>query len=457
MIGIKARTVPTMTTPAVDRWSTNATPLGSETDKMPPLVPIGRGGAGGGGGQRRTIFRSSGNGGGGGGGGCEGDEADDVPSSVPVSPFNERPPRRNKTSILGSFTNRNISLVKRKVKDKDPPPTEERQSGPDRIPEESPDDGGVRRSSSASNLADLRGAKGPSPSSPSPDAPRRKSLKSCLSVGSNLSSLGAGGEDPAGRRSGCVTANAKMKKSVSFNRIEIREHPRTLGDNPAATSGPALSLDWYREEGDGPCRTFQLGFEEYEAFKGDRACGGRDKRQFWIPRAERELILRQEAGVTSSEMYRAQREAARIRHSRQACKRGGMDKFFSCSEDGDGENGSDGTGKKQQQRGPRQRHHRRCSAEKRREEDNDDNGHDDLQEVELLHLLDQTEVARQQEEGMQHGGEQAEQPQPQQRDPREATAAGVPSTGEAEGRMSFMPPPPNSSTSEDIEDGVLEF
>jgi hypothetical protein len=43
-----------------------------------------------------------------------------------------------------------------------------------------------------------------------------KPLKSCLSVG-NLSEL---------------DNENKMKKNVSFHKIEIHEHPRTLGDNP---------------------------------------------------------------------------------------------------------------------------------------------------------------------------------------------------------------------------------
>jgi hypothetical protein len=73
-----------------------------------------------------------------------------------------------------------------------------------------------------------------------PLLPPFKPLRRCLSVGS-VSSLAAGVKD---------IKPAKTIRNVSFNQIEICEQPRTLGDRPAASSGQALTLDWY-VEGDG--------------------------------------------------------------------------------------------------------------------------------------------------------------------------------------------------------------
>ena len=36
----------------------------------------------------------------------------------------------------------------------------------------------------------------------------------------------------------------KMKRSVSFVSVDVREYDRTIGDNPSCRSGPPLSLDW---------------------------------------------------------------------------------------------------------------------------------------------------------------------------------------------------------------------
>ena len=54
----------------------------------------------------------------------------------------------------------------------------------------------------------------------------RSSVKSCLKSESSKSITGS-------------------EKHVIFDLIEIKEHPRVLGDHPTAKKGPALSLGWY--------------------------------------------------------------------------------------------------------------------------------------------------------------------------------------------------------------------
>lgn len=40
------------------------------------------------------------------------------------------------------------------------------------------------------------------------------------------------------------SSDKKLKRSVSFVSVEVREYDRTIGDNPSCRSGPPLSLDW---------------------------------------------------------------------------------------------------------------------------------------------------------------------------------------------------------------------
>jgi hypothetical protein len=115
-------------------------------------------------------------------------------------------------------------------------------------------------------------------------------LKSCLSVGKNLS---------------------HMKKNVSFHTIEIREHARALGDNPSVSSGPALSVGW------ASVNSMHLLVEDYEQHRPPRRC----RSSLAVPRKVREQMLRDE-GVTRTEMEAANRTTTRIKQSRNQAARG---------------------------------------------------------------------------------------------------------------------------------------
>ena len=93
---------------------------------------------------------------------------------------------------------------------------------------------------------------------------------------------------------------------VSFNQIEIREYARCMGDNPATTHGPPLSIDWdYNVAG-----TYAV--DEYEDTRPPR----RVSQEFCVPRAIREDILLTHTDVSKKEMKKAVAEIRTIRQRR---------------------------------------------------------------------------------------------------------------------------------------------
>ena len=111
---------------------------------------------------------------------------------------------------------------------------------------------------------------------------------------------------------------SKKKKSVSFDLIEVREHPRILGDNPSAKKGPPLSIGWY-EPADG--RIFRYSVDEYERRRfgkyGDGSNNMKKKSVEIISPTERQRMLLQDVGVTASEIFAARKEVSKIRKSRR--------------------------------------------------------------------------------------------------------------------------------------------
>jgi len=100
---------------------------------------------------------------------------------------------------------------------------------------------------------------------------------------------------------------------VSFNQIEIREYSRCMGDNPATTEGPPLSIDWdYNVAG-----TYAV--DEYECVRTpQRLC-----QTLCVPRTIREDILLTQTDVTKTEMKKAVEEirVARFRRSMSVASR----------------------------------------------------------------------------------------------------------------------------------------
>lgn len=99
-------------------------------------------------------------------------------------------------------------------------------------------------------------------------------------------------------------------KRCSFSSVDIREHERIAGDNPCVTSGVPLSIGW------GYHQHQPISLDDYETHKGP----SRDKIEMMVPAGIRRQMLRDEFGVSISEMNAAMREVnVTKRHRRHTC------------------------------------------------------------------------------------------------------------------------------------------
>eukprot|EP00539_Tryblionella_compressa_P006541 CAMPEP_0178754954 /NCGR_PEP_ID=MMETSP0744-20121128/12448_1 /TAXON_ID=913974 /ORGANISM="Nitzschia punctata, Strain CCMP561" /LENGTH=279 /DNA_ID=CAMNT_0020408927 /DNA_START=183 /DNA_END=1022 /DNA_ORIENTATION=- len=97
------------------------------------------------------------------------------------------------------------------------------------------------------------------------------------------------------------------KRTVNFDSISIREFARALGDNPATTNGPPLTLDWdYEDIG-------SIKVDEYEETRPPR----RVTQQMVIPGKMRERILLSETPTTKQQINSMISEVRSSRHKRQ--------------------------------------------------------------------------------------------------------------------------------------------
>jgi hypothetical protein len=98
-----------------------------------------------------------------------------------------------------------------------------------------------------------------------------------------------------------------LKKSVSFDYVEVREYARILSDNPAVRKGPPVGLDWEY------IVTFCLAVDDYEKKRGNR----RSYNELQMPRYLREKLLEEHCGVTERELALCMREITKIKRQRQ--------------------------------------------------------------------------------------------------------------------------------------------
>ena len=90
-----------------------------------------------------------------------------------------------------------------------------------------------------------------------------------------------------------LNESGKSSLSVSFHNVRIREYPMTVGDNPAVSSGLAVTMDWDPlEQGS---QVMEL--DEYEDTRPERRSMG----QMRLPPSERREILRR-SGHSAREM-----------------------------------------------------------------------------------------------------------------------------------------------------------
>lgn len=106
----------------------------------------------------------------------------------------------------------------------------------------------------------------------------------------------------------------KTKKTVSFGTIHIYTHEVVLGDNPAVSTGPPLSIGWTMW--DQQCCTV----EEYERLHPMRRNSGALR----MPQSVREKLLRDEFGVARSYMKEVTEEMNKIKEQRRKSVRRGL-------------------------------------------------------------------------------------------------------------------------------------
>lgn len=94
--------------------------------------------------------------------------------------------------------------------------------------------------------------------------------------------------------------------------MEVREHPRILGDNPSAKKGPPLSIGWYEPE---VGRILRYSVDEYERRREPHRIT--KKSMDIVSPTERQRMLLQDVGVTPSEIFAARKEVSKIRKSRR--------------------------------------------------------------------------------------------------------------------------------------------
>ena len=99
-------------------------------------------------------------------------------------------------------------------------------------------------------------------------------------------------------------SNSSSSKSVGFDSVCIRSYQQTMGDNPAVSYGPPISLDWDYEEHE------DVNIDEYEFQRG---FARRNIQQMAISYYQRKAILTHDYGFTEEELKKAKKDANKIK------------------------------------------------------------------------------------------------------------------------------------------------
>lgn len=145
---------------------------------------------------------------------------------------------------------------------------------------------------------------------------QQRPIKSCMSVPSLDQSLrGASvddkdkSEERNNQQDKPSESNVdKIKRSVSFHAIQVREYPMTLGDHPGAKSGPPVTLSWEYNASHA-----SLSVDEFETYRPPR----RSRSQIYIPSIRREEMLNKEFGIGRDQIRKAKKEVSKIRQQRE--------------------------------------------------------------------------------------------------------------------------------------------
>ena len=118
-----------------------------------------------------------------------------------------------------------------------------------------------------------------------------------------------------------INSKQTRRKHVGFSTIEVREYPRTLGDNPAVTSGPPVTIEWKYN----PTTRTIIDVDEYESTKPTP----RAKYEIVVPRPVREEWLKGSgfSRMEIAESVKAVNREKRKRHQTVQSINGGRDKL----------------------------------------------------------------------------------------------------------------------------------
>jgi hypothetical protein len=104
------------------------------------------------------------------------------------------------------------------------------------------------------------------------------------------------------------TCNRSKSYSVTFQNVDIQEFSMTLGDHPAACSGPPVRLDW-----DASLKFYEVHIKKYERLRLPR----RNRKQLKLSLQQRHNILVKERGFSFEEVKGAWHDALEIRRQRK--------------------------------------------------------------------------------------------------------------------------------------------
>lgn len=106
-----------------------------------------------------------------------------------------------------------------------------------------------------------------------------------------------------------VGADEAKVATVVFQKIYIREHQQTIGDNPSVSYGTPISLDWPSIDND------PLDFNEYESKRTPRTI-----KQLFLNHYQRKNILMQKYGHSKAEVKAAKKATNKARSQRNMSK-----------------------------------------------------------------------------------------------------------------------------------------
>lgn len=140
--------------------------------------------------------------------------------------------------------------------------------------------------------------------------PRRcVSLPTCLNQRSIMKrrTLDESLHSTYGSEDDMLSPRSRRHLSLQFDKINIREYSRTVGDNPSCSSGPPVSISWeYNILGD-------IGVDEYESTRPPR----RVQNEMILPRGMREDMLRFEWNASRKEITESVRRNVRVKNQRR--------------------------------------------------------------------------------------------------------------------------------------------